>query len=81
VTPTLTREDAEDARRYWAAGRCPCCGACDFDNYPDHQPVIIGEGVRLCAWCEHRGCDRDDVAPLLLRALLEGASRAPEEPC
>ncbi len=71
---TLTAQDAADARRYWAAGRCPCCGSADFDNYPDHEPIAIGEGVRICAWCVYRQHDADDVAPALLRALAERPS-------
>lgn len=58
-----------DERRLWLAGRCPCCGADGFDNWPGGEPLVIAEGVRLCAWCVHRGHHRGDVAPALLAAI------------
>ncbi|MFC6080991.1 hypothetical protein [Sphaerisporangium aureirubrum] len=77
-----TPEEAAAAHRLWAAGRCPCCGAHEFDNWIDDgtEPIEIAPGIRICAWCVHREHDADDVAPVLLQMITQGAPKNPEEP-
>ena len=72
MTKLWTQDEAEGVYRYWATGRCPCCGVDEFDNHDDHEPAVIGEGVRICAFCAYRGHDEDDTAPVLLEMLLAG---------
>jgi hypothetical protein len=62
-------QDDEYVRRRWLAGVCPCCGAAEFDNWTEDGPgpAWIGEGVRICGWCVHRGHDAGDITAEILR--------------
>lgn len=75
-------EMAEDARKLYRAGLCPCCGS-ELGEWTDNdyeviEPQAIGEGVMLCGRCignkHHEG--ETSVTEFMLRALMNVRSRA-----
>jgi hypothetical protein len=65
-----------DCRRYWLAGRCPCCGSelCEWPA-PDGSlvaPETVAEGVVMCGRCigNHHHEKPGEFLPLLLESLL-----------
>lgn len=82
MTDTIFSEEAaETVRRYYQAGRCPCCGSGLYEwrnNKGDvFYPEAIGEEVLLCGRCianEHQ-IRPPEVVQWILQSLAKSPRR------
>ena len=73
MAPLVTKTTC---RQYWAAGRCPCCGAelgpWTWDGV-EHATAAVAEGVMFCGRCianEHT--EPPEVLAAILAAIAAG---------
>jgi hypothetical protein len=69
----IPADQAEDCRRAWSAGLCPCCSSRLHEwpgpNGEDVFPEMVAEGVIFCGRCI--GNNHHTDPPGFLEAMLE----------